>query len=64
MPRTKMDDLVEVLNSEEEVEITEVKEKKAKAKKKHFEPTDGVLCKSITQGGLFMDGEKTQIPYK
>lgn len=63
MPRTKMDELVEELNSEEVVETT-VKERKTKPKKKHFEPSDGVLCRSITQGGLFMDGEKTQIPYK
>lgn len=63
MPRTKMDELVEELNSEEGVEQI-VKERKPRAKKKHFEPTDGVLCRSITQGGLFMDGEKTQIPYK
>ena len=64
MPRTKMDELVEALSSEEGFETSETKEKKTKPKKKHFEPTDGILCRSITQGGLFMDGEKTQIPYK
>lgn len=62
MPRTKMDELVEELNSDEGFE-KEVKEKKPK-KKKHFEPSDGVICRSITQGGLFMDGEKTQMQYK
>jgi len=63
MPRTKLDKLVEELDKEETLENEEPK-KKAKPKKKHFEPSEGVLCRSITQGGLFMDGDKTQIPYK
>lgn len=32
-------------------------------KKKEFAPTDGVLCRSITPGQLFMEGLKSRILY-
>lgn len=60
MPRTKMDALVDEL-TEESGFVTEEKPVK---KKKQFDPSDGITCRSITQGGLFMDGLKTQIPYR
>lgn len=64
MPRTKLDDLVDVMESEEAAE--EVKEEKTvkKPKKKTFQPSEGIKCRSVVQGGLFMDGQKTQMQYR
>ena len=61
MPRTKMDDLAEELNKDEGFEPEALP---APKKRKKFDPSDGVVCRSVTQGGLFMDGLKTQIPYR
>ncbi len=32
-------------------------------KKRVFEQTDGVACRSVIQGGLYMEGQKTKIDY-
>lgn len=52
MPRTKFvrDD------DDEEIVVPEKKVKK-------FDASDGVLCRSVVQGGLYMDGQKTHITY-
>lgn len=53
----------------EDVADSGVEEKKSTSdtrtekKKKTYEPSDGIACRSITQGMLFMDGEKTNITY-
>ena len=36
---------------------------KKKAAKKSFEQTDKILCHSVTQGGLYVDGMRTKTPY-
>ena len=45
----------------EEVEETVVETKKEPRK---FEATDGIPCKSITSGGLYMEGIKSHITYE
>lgn len=62
MPRTKMDDLAEELNNAE-VKAVELEEPKKKEKKK-FQQTDLVMCRSVTTGGLFMEGSKTKQLYQ
>ena len=32
--------------------------------KKKFDQSDGIICRSITQGGLYMEGAKTKILYE
>lgn len=61
MPRTKMDDLAEELNKEEGF-APEVPKKEPKKKK--FEQTDFIMCRSVTTGGLFMEGSKTKQLYQ
>ena len=51
MPRSK---LVVDENREENM-----KEKE----RKHFDPSDGILCRSVVQGGLYMEGAKTNMLY-
>ena len=50
MPRTKF-----VADEEEKI----VPEKKVKK----FDATDGILCRSVIQGGLYMEGQKTNMTY-
>ena len=44
---------------EEKVEV----EAKAKPERKVFDQSEGVKCRSVVQGGLFMEGLKTQMLY-
>ena len=56
----------EIVENIETQEITEeVVEKKVVAtkQKKKFEPTEGIRCKSVTTGGLYMNGIKSHILY-
>ena len=57
MPRTRMDDLVEELEQTED--ITEPVSGETKKAKRKFQQTDLILCKSVTNGGLFLEGSKT-----
>lgn len=52
--------------SEPEVEVIETKavEPKVVEKKKKFEPNDPILCRSVCQGVLFMEGQSTKIMYR
>lgn len=53
-------------NEEEEVKEEASKQKapaKTKAVKKSFEQTDRIKCRSVTQGGLYVEGSKTKQPY-
>lgn len=57
--------------ADEESKVTAApveKEKKPRASKretpkKEFEQTDRIKCRSITVGGLYVDGPRTKIPY-
>lgn len=52
MPRTKF------VRNDDEDEVV-VPEKKVKK----FDPSDGILCRSVIQGGLYMEGQKTNMTY-
>lgn len=60
MPRTRMDDLVEEMNNEEPVEQL-VPQKK---EKKKFQQHDLIMCRSVVDGGLFLEGSKTKQLYQ
>ncbi len=51
----------------EETPVGEVKEEKAKpekkTKKKTFVSTDGILCRSVTPGALYIEGQKSGMTY-
>ena len=49
--------------AKEAVKDVVVKEE-PKKEKKVFKPDDGVLCRSVTQGGLYMEGPKTKMHYE
>lgn len=55
--------LVEDEILDNEVEETVVEEKVEQLKKKVFSASDGIMCRSIIQGQLFIDGIKTGILY-
>lgn len=48
---------------EQEKKKTSPAPRKKKVEKKVFEPSDRILCHSVTQGGLFVDGPRTKVPY-
>lgn len=60
MPRTRMDDLVEEMNKEENLENEEPKKKE----KKKFQQHDLIMCRSVVDGGLFLEGSKTKQLYQ
>lgn len=50
---------------EPEAEIkSEVKPVESAKAKKKFEPTDPVICRSVCQGVLYMEGQSTKIMYR
>lgn len=53
MPKQKF-----ITDDEEEVVVETKKDSKRK-----FEQTDGISCRSVVQGGLFMEGLKTKMDY-
>ena len=56
-----LEDVVETESAEESI-VEKVTSKKAEKKK--YALTDGIPCRSITQGGLYMHGIKSDIAYK
>ena len=38
--------------------------KEVKATKKKFEPSDLIPCRSVCQGGLYLEGARTKMPYE
>lgn len=57
----------ESLFDNDEAEVKEEAPKptpKTKAAKKSFEQTDRIMCRSITQGGLYVEGAKTKALYE
>ncbi len=47
----------------EEIPAEPVKEEKKAKKKKTFISTDGILCKSVTPGALYVEGQKSGMTY-
>ena len=54
------------LSSESKVESKEIttETKETKKQKKVFDQSEGVMCHSVTQGGLFVEGPKTSMIYR
>jgi hypothetical protein len=63
MPRTNLSKLAEKKEDIKEVIEEPVKVKETKPKKKVFEQSDGVMCRSVVQGGLYVRGPKTEMIY-
>ena len=58
------EELQEEIVQEETVQNPEsVKEEKKAKKKKTFISTDGILCKSVTPGSLYIEGQKSGMTY-
>ncbi len=57
----KADD--ETMTLEEALATPVEKEPKAEVRKKAFVSTDGIMCRSVTPGSLFVDGPKTGMTY-
>ena len=57
MPRTKF-----VVDPDEEIS-EEIKEDTPKKTKKTFDQSDGITCRSVVQGALFVEGIKTGMMY-
>ena len=58
-------------NQVDSVEAVEVSEKvvtkaetKSVPKKKVFEPSDMIPCRSVCQGALYLEGPRTKMPYE
>ena len=45
-------------------ETKEVKKTETKVEKKKFEQNDGISCRSVVQGGVYLTGTKTKMPYE
>lgn len=56
---------VEEVKKEEVKVEKEVKENKKAStpKKKTFDPADGIMCRSVVTGALYLEGAKTKMPY-
>ena len=63
MPRTKYTQQVKE-DLEREAKELEVEEAKAEKSKKKFDSEDGILCRSVTMGGLCMTGVKSGLFYR
>ena len=65
MKKTNKPTKVEIETTEEVVVgAPEVVEKVKKKEPKKYEATDGIPCRSITSGGLYMEGIKSRILYE
>ena len=63
---TKENEVVEDVKKDDEVKEVKASKKVTSTakKKKVFEPAEGILCRSVVTGGLFLEGYKTKMPYK
>lgn len=61
MARKAADKTVTAVN--EEVNNTVVKEEAPKTEKRVFDPNEGIPCRSVTHGKLFVDGIRTGMKY-
>lgn len=58
------EEIVETIETKEsEPKAETVKEEKKTKKKKVFISTDGIMCKSVTPGSLYIDGPKSGMTY-
>ena len=65
MKKTTKPTKVKIETTEEVVvDAPEVVEKVKKKEPKKYEATDGIPCRSITSGGLYMEGIKSRILYE
>jgi hypothetical protein len=60
MPRKAM---TKTTSKTEEVKTEEVKKTESKPEPKKFNPNDGIRCRSVTHGILFVDGLATNMKY-
>ena len=60
MPRKAM---TKSTSKTEEVKTEEVKQTVSKPEPKKFNPNDGIRCRSVTHGILFVDGLATNMKY-
>lgn len=64
-PEKEVEVVEDVKKDEEVKEVKPVKKNTAPVKKKKvFDASEGVMCRSIVTGGLFLEGSKTKMPYK
>ncbi len=62
MPRKVMTK-TNTVNESEEIKTEEVKQTQTKSAPKKFNPNDGIKCRSVTHGILFVDGLATNMKY-
>lgn len=62
--KTVAEEKTSTVDVETNTEVNVSKTVAAKANKKIYEPSDGIPCKSITSGSLFMEGLKSHIVYE
>lgn len=61
----KESEVVENIEKIEESTVeAEPKKTKTSSKKKSFEPSEGIMCRSVVTGALYLEGSKTKMPYK
>lgn len=58
-PMTK----VNIVDESEEVKVEETKQTQTKSAPKKFNPNDGIRCRSVTHGILFVEGLATNMKY-
>lgn len=54
---------INTVDESEEIKTEEVKQTKTKSAPKKFNPNDGIRCRSVTHGILFVDGLATNMKY-
>lgn len=63
MPKTVLSKKLEEANEIIEEKADKVAEKIEIVKKKKFEQTDGIMCRSVVSGPLYVEGPKTNMIY-
>lgn len=64
MAKTSLSKLVDEENAKTTKSTTEKTETVKEKTKRVFEPNDYITCRSITQGALYIEGEKTNMLYE
>lgn len=60
---SKLESTVETKVKDDVKEVKETKREKVSSKKKVFEPSEGIMCRSVVTGALYLEGSKTKMPY-
>ena len=63
MPKTNLSKLVDKDVAEKNIVVKEESIKEEKPKKKVFEQSDGIMCRSVVSGSLYFEGAKTGMLY-